>query len=221
MYDVEYQARYRREHREELKSYCHARYLKQIEQRKIIDAEYRKNNKDKIRTYLAKYYSSHKQESKENHKKWLSLHPGKMKEYTRKYQSTHRAEVNARNAEYRKNHPEQIRNQTRSWRLRNPEKAIMSVHRRRARRLGAHGECSGSDIRLLKTILGTSCASCGACKCLSIDHVIPLAAGGSNHPTNIQFLCGSCNSSKNTRRKDYRTKKQIQQVMEEFQLKLF
>jgi 5-methylcytosine-specific restriction enzyme A len=40
------------------------------------------------------------------------------------------------------------------------------------------------------------CQSCGQTKKLSIDHIIPLANGGSNDISNLQTLCGSCNSSK-------------------------
>jgi 5-methylcytosine-specific restriction enzyme A len=40
------------------------------------------------------------------------------------------------------------------------------------------------------------CQSCGQTAKLSIDHIIPLASGGSNDISNLQTLCGSCNSQK-------------------------
>lgn len=43
------------------------------------------------------------------------------------------------------------------------------------------------------------CQSCGkkqAETCLNIDHIIPLATGGSNDMSNLQTLCSQCNSSK-------------------------
>lgn len=43
---------------------------------------------------------------------------------------------------------------------------------------------------------GYKCQHCGGDKWLSLDHVIPKRAGGSNHPDNLQCLCHSCNSKK-------------------------
>jgi len=40
------------------------------------------------------------------------------------------------------------------------------------------------------------CKSCGQTTKLSIDHIIPLASGGSNDISNLQTLCSSCNSHK-------------------------
>jgi hypothetical protein len=40
------------------------------------------------------------------------------------------------------------------------------------------------------------CVKCGSQERLEFDHVIPIAAGGSNTDRNVQLLCESCNRSK-------------------------
>ena len=40
------------------------------------------------------------------------------------------------------------------------------------------------------------CMKCGSKKNLEIDHVVPLARGGSNRLENLQLLCQSCNRMK-------------------------
>jgi 5-methylcytosine-specific restriction endonuclease McrA len=49
------------------------------------------------------------------------------------------------------------------------------------------------------------CLRCGSHKDLQIDHVIPVARGGSNEDENLQTLCNLCNGSKGARSSaDYR-----------------
>lgn len=44
---------------------------------------------------------------------------------------------------------------------------------------------------------GGKCAVCTSTKRLELDHILALANGGANDEGNLQFLCGSCNKSKN------------------------
>lgn len=43
------------------------------------------------------------------------------------------------------------------------------------------------------------CAICPATERLTIDHIVPVAHGGSNDETNLQVLCSPCNSRKGAR----------------------
>ena len=43
------------------------------------------------------------------------------------------------------------------------------------------------------------CRSCGSNLYPELDHIIPLARGGANDPSNLQVLCRGCNAQKGVR----------------------
>ena len=55
------------------------------------------------------------------------------------------------------------------------------------------------------TLFGRQEGYCNGCRIpfpfrnFTIDHVVPQSAGGTDHPENLQLLCGACNSTKGTR----------------------
>jgi 5-methylcytosine-specific restriction endonuclease McrA len=52
---------------------------------------------------------------------------------------------------------------------------------------------------------GFHCANCQLTTDLQLDHVKPLALGGTNDTFNLQLLCAACNMSKGATEVDYRT----------------
>lgn len=60
-----------------------------------------------------------------------------------------------------------------------------------------HGRGGRPWQRLRRRLLRHAhCAHCGATTALELDHIVPLAAGGTNHPTNLQALCHTCHLAK-------------------------
>ena len=53
-----------------------------------------------------------------------------------------------------------------------------------------------SDLWIIYRQQQGRCAACEEAKRLTVDHIIPITKGGSNHLKNIQLLCRSCNSRK-------------------------
>jgi hypothetical protein len=51
---------------------------------------------------------------------------------------------------------------------------------------------------------GRKCLKCGTEDSLSLDHIVPLSAGGTNDDDNLQTLCKRCNSAKGDTTKDHR-----------------
>lgn len=74
-----------------------------------------------------------------------------------------------------------------------------TTQRRRARKLEAGGSHTLAEWRAVVARQRGRCAGCGEIKDLTEDHIVPLAAGGSDDISNIQGLCQPCNSSKWTR----------------------
>lgn len=66
----------------------------------------------------------------------------------------------------------------------------------------APGKYTKEDVAQLKQKFNYKCACCGRSESdvqLTVDHIIPLARGGTNYLDNLQILCKSCNSRKRDR----------------------
>lgn len=85
----------------------------------------------------------------------------------------------------------------------NPEKYRIVERRRRARMYNSGGNHTASDLAEILKLQGHRCAYCRADLRKvkkHVDHIVPLAGGGSNARANLQYLCQPCNQTKN--RKD-------------------
>lgn len=103
-----------------------------------------------------------------------------------------------------------------------PEKRKAYFHTRRARVKQADGEFTPRQWRALCREHDYTCLCCGQRQPfakLTVDHVIPLARGGSNDIDNIQPLCLRCNLVKGTKTIDYRPNRR--QPNKSKQLRLF
>ena len=87
----------------------------------------------------------------------------------------------------------------RKWGANNPEKKKALCINRRARVAATGGKLSADHIKAIVARQKGKCAACGKKTKLAMDHIMPLALGGSGHPHNFQGLCRSCNSKKHAR----------------------
>jgi 5-methylcytosine-specific restriction endonuclease McrA len=89
---------------------------------------------------------------------------------------------------------EKAREVLRRWRLANPTAASRIQDRRRARRRG-NGVFVVTE-RDRRRILSSPCLACGSLDRVSVDHLIPIARGGTDGVGNYAPLCLPCNTSK-------------------------
>lgn len=92
---------------------------------------------------------------------------------------------------------------SKKWRLDNPEKIRESNRNTRAKRRGAEGSHTAQDIRNILARQKYKCAECGTSvrkkSNRHVDHIMPIALGGTNWPNNLQILCPKCNQQKHAK----------------------
>lgn len=180
-----------------------ARYRDGLQQRcKACNADYRAANREAIRSCNAARYIAKKEEKIE---------------YQSAYYEANKHAILAQKADYRLKNKEiiresksiyhaankkyQLEKMSRNYRA-NKEKYLERARNRRARIRSAEGTHTAADIRPILHGQRGLCANCHSKLFKSgkqkfhVDHIVPLARGGSNWPDNLQCLCPSCNLSK-------------------------
>lgn len=130
---------------------------------------------------------------KERLNNWKKLNPAYMEEWRRLNYSYFK--------EWRRLNPGYSTIASRRWRENNPEKRKVLRCNYRARKNNSDGTHTAEDIKLLFVLQKKKCAVCrvSITKNHHVDHVIPLALGGSNKKDNLQLLCPSCNRKKHAK----------------------
>lgn len=109
--------------------------------------------------------------------------------------------VKAKNAAWYAANRELSNAKTAAWRAANPEKRRIHGQNRKARKRANGGKLSiGLSARLFKLQRG-KCTCCGQPlgDDFHLDHIVPLALGGSNTDDNIQLLRQRCNLKKSSK----------------------
>lgn len=152
-------------------------------------------NPEKWRQQVHEWYEQNKEHVAEYNKRYREENPEIIQENIRRFHEE--------NPDYRSNyyqeHKDEYRERARNWRAENLEQSRLLWHRYDARKKGAQGECTPSDAANIYRFQNGRCKYCNAdleATGKHLDHIIPLSRGGNNWPTNLQYLCPSCNTSK-------------------------
>lgn len=193
-----------------------ARYKKDPAKQISYARNWQINNPEKFKEYRKNKYQANPEKAKEIAKKYRMENPDKIKEYNaKKYASNPEAAIDrvrkyrAENLEkrrqaekkYRDNNLEKVKAACKLYRENNRDVFKLIDQNRRARKINAGGVLSkGLADRLFKLQKG----KCACCKKplgddYHMDHIMPLALGGTNTDDNIQLLRARCNLQKHAK----------------------
>lgn len=115
--------------------------------------------------------------------RWRESNPEKHAAANSRWYKANQKKVNAWNARWKKAHPEKVRTHNQN---------------RRAKKREAGGTLSPNLAEKLFKLQRGKCACCGLPlgDDYHLDHIVPLALGGSNTDDNIQLLRATCNLQK-------------------------
>lgn len=142
-------------------------------------------------------------------RKWHHKNKERVKEYQQGYYEKTKEYHSDKAKKYREANREKLVSSSKEWHAKNKDRAKAyrkeriykyRVHaaNRRARIIGNGGTHTKSDIDFIFKNQKGRCAICG-CELSDyhVDHITPIARGGSNSPSNLQVTCPPCNFSKN------------------------
>jgi 5-methylcytosine-specific restriction endonuclease McrA len=153
-------------------------------------------NAERRRAYNAAYYAANVERERARVAAYRSENPERWRVAAAAYAAANPEKIRARSAAHYAANREKIIAEAAAYRVANPDKIRARKAARRARKLAAPGRFTEADIKAIIARQKGRCAECKRRRKLTVDHIIPLARGGSNHPGNLQGLCQPCNSRK-------------------------
>lgn len=131
-------------------------------------------------------------------RKYREADPQRHRDSSRKWAAANRDKVRENNSNWYKANKDWAAEQNRNWQKVNPEKRKVINQNRRAKVRASGGKLSSNIVQTLMALQKGKCACCG--KSLKqghhLDHIIPIALGGTNTDGNVQLLTPKCNLSK-------------------------
>jgi 5-methylcytosine-specific restriction endonuclease McrA len=124
--------------------------------------------------------------------------PKKALAQSQKWQLANKEKVIASRKRYYRKHRTRLLAQNKAAHHKNPQLKMTRKRNYLARKRAAAGKHSATDIAIIFKLQRGHCAYCRLpiARKYHVDHIEPLARGGTNWPRNLQLLCATCNTSK-------------------------
>jgi 5-methylcytosine-specific restriction endonuclease McrA len=150
---------------------------------KVVQAEWSKKNPERVKSYLSAWYSRNKDHCSAYTKAWHAARPGYSAEKAREWLEGNREYRAAQTKAFRQQNPERIKAQGLRRRNAGPLPHPIELKRIFKSQKGRCAYCR-TDLTKLPTMD------------VHLDHITPVAKGGTNIPSNLQFCCKPCNLRK-------------------------
>lgn len=196
----EYISKWYSSNKEKIKSSRSAWRINNKEKEKISQDKYKEKNLEKIKAYQKQWRIDNAAILKENKAKWQKDNAEKIKKMKADKYAKDKPSQRKRSAEYYEKNSEKIKMRVKVWANKNPDVVKVLSQNRRAREKSSGRLSKGIEAKLF----GLQKGKCACCrkplgKDYHMDHIVPLARGGTNTDDNIQLLTAKCNMQKNAK----------------------
>lgn len=170
----------------------------------MFDLDVEALRKAKRNAYIKAYYEANKEKIAAQQKTYRDANKEKVAAYQKAYRDANKEQLKA----YRDANKESIAAQRKAYRDANKKK---EAARLKAYREANKGKIAQQDAQrrfrkthIINHLLVAQRGKCASCHVNVIekhhlDHIVPLAKGGTNNRSNFQLLCPACNLSKHAK----------------------
>lgn len=164
--------------------------------------DWKRENPDKYRAAIKGWEEANADYYRANRKAYREANRERRQAVCAAWREANKDRVLSVNRAYHKANPELVARVKAEWAEKNAEHELerkrLLTAKRRAQKRGSVGSYTADQIQDLLGAQKCRCANClvSIRDGYHIDHVTPLARGGSNDIRNIQLLCGLCNRRK-------------------------
>lgn len=160
--------------------------------------KYSATHKAVIKEKKAAYWAENSEIFKKKSAAYYRENAKKLSRANKIYREKNKEKCLARNIAWAAKNPEKVKSYKDKWEAANPERRRITTHNYRGRKRSTGGRISPGLAKTLFVLQKGKCACCS--KPLGddyhLDHIMPLALGGSNTDDNIQLLRKACNLQK-------------------------